>query len=94
MVRGLETILCGKNNLGMFILEKRKFNGQRITVFKYLKGYYVEGGNCLFVTSTHCSRVKQNGKFRLEVKEVRKSFLSCTKVEWVALGSKVSEEAR
>ncbi|KFO93509.1 hypothetical protein N320_07285, partial [Buceros rhinoceros silvestris] len=76
MIRGMEQ-LCYKNSLrelGLFSLEKRRLQGDLITVFQYLKGAYKKDGESLF-SKACCDRTSGNGfklkeaRFRLKIRD-------------------------
>lgn len=87
MIRGLEH-LSHKDRmreLGLFSLEKRRFQGHLIANFQYLKGAYGKDGEGLFIRE--CSdRMRCNsfnlkkGRFRLDKEEI----LSCEGGETLA----------
>lgn len=47
MIRGLEYMIDGKKlkELGLFRLQKKSLKGDLITLFKYLKGNFIEDGS-------------------------------------------------
>jgi len=80
MIRGLEHLCCEDRlrELGLFSLEKRRFWGDLIAAFQYLKAAYKKDGHRLF--SRICSnRIRGNsfklkeGRFRLAM---RKKFFA------------------
>jgi len=79
MIQGLEPLCCedGLGELGLFSLQKRKLQGELITVFQYLKGAYRKDGENLF-SRTCCYRTRSNGfklrEGRLRL-NLRKKFL-------------------
>ena len=62
MIRGLENKPCGERvkDLDKFSLEKRRLRGDRIALFKYLKGSHTEEGQELFSIIPEC-RTRNNG---------------------------------
>ena len=73
MIRGLEHLSCEDRlrELELFRLEKRRFRGDLIAAFQYLKGVYKKDGDRLFRRSCrHRTRGNgfnlKEGKFRLD----------------------------
>jgi len=62
MIKGLENLPHEERlkELGLFLLEKRWFRVDLITVFQYLKGSYREDGGSLF-TRNHMEKTRGNG---------------------------------
>ncbi|GAB0203846.1 hypothetical protein GRJ2_002850200 [Grus japonensis] len=62
MIKGLGSLPYEKRlrELGLFSLEKRRFRGDLITMFQYLKGGYKEDGDSLF-TRSHMEKIRGNG---------------------------------
>ena len=88
MIRGLETNPSEKRlkELGMFSLEKTRLRGERISLFKYLKGVFdtpTEEQQDLFLVIPEC-RTHNNG---LKLQEARfqlnimKNFLTIRAVQ-------------
>ena len=94
MIRGPETKPYGERlkELGMFSLEKRRWRGGMIALFKYLNSCQSEEGRDLFLIMTEC-RTRNNGlklqeaRFRLDI---RKNFLTVIAVrQWNQLPREV-----
>lgn len=66
MIRALEYLSCEKRltEVGSFILESRRFQGEFAVAFQYRKGAYKEDGMGLF-TKAFTDRTKGNG-FKLK----------------------------
>ena len=62
MIRGLEHLSCEERwrELGLFSLKKRRFWGDLIVAFQYLKGAYKQEGEWLF-TRVGSDRARGNG---------------------------------
>jgi len=69
MIRGLEHLSCEERlrELGLFSLEKRRFWGDLITAFQYLKEAYKGSGEGL-LTRGNGFKLKA-GRFRLDIRE-------------------------
>jgi len=80
MIRGVEHLSYEKRlrELGLFILEKRRLQGDLLSAFQYLKGAYKKAGNKLFSRAC-CNRTRgsgfklNRGRFRLNI---RKKFFA------------------
>ena len=67
MITGLELLLYEErlSKLGLFSLGKRRLRGNLINVYKYLKGYAIDGARLFLVVC--CVRTRSSGlkhKFR------------------------------
>ena len=74
--------------MALFILEKRKLQGDLLTAFQYLKGAYRKDGDNLF-SKACCDRTfkLREGKFRLDI---RKKFFTMRMVKhWNGLSREV-----
>ena len=71
MIIGLEHLLYrdGLMGLGLFILEKRKLQGNHILVFHYLKGAYRKAAEEHFIRA--CSNRMRGNGFKLEESRFR-----------------------
>ncbi|KFP44161.1 hypothetical protein N324_03341, partial [Chlamydotis macqueenii] len=85
MIKGLEHLSYEDRlrELGLFSLEKRRFRGDLIAAFQYLKGAYKKDGEKLFSRAC-CNRKRGSGfkperhRFRLDI---RKKFFTLKVVE-------------
>ncbi|KAK4824972.1 hypothetical protein QYF61_022498 [Mycteria americana] len=87
MIRGLEQLSCDKRlrELGLFSLEKKRFQGDLIAAFQYMKGAYKKNRERLF-TKACSDRTRDNGfklkegRFKLDL---RKKFFTVSMVrQW------------
>ncbi|KFV89111.1 hypothetical protein N327_11643, partial [Fulmarus glacialis] len=78
MIRGMEHLSYEERELGLFSPEKRRFQGDLIAAFQYLKGAYKKDGSKLFSRAC-CDRTRgsgfklKEGRFRLDI---RKKFFT------------------
>lgn len=80
MIQGLEHLSYEDRlrELGLFILEERRLQGDLIVAFQYLKGAYKKDGDNLF-SKACCDRTRSNAfklkecRFRLDI---RKQFFT------------------
>jgi len=94
MIRWMERLSYEERlrELGLFSLEKRKFRGDLIAVFQYLKRAYKKDGDRLF-SKVCCSRTRGNdfrvkdGRFRLDIR--KKSFTRRVVKHWNTLPREV-----
>ena len=93
MIRGLETKPYGERlkELGMFSLEKRRWRGDMIALFKYLK-CHTEEGQDLFSILPEC-RTRNKGLKLQEARlwlDIKKNFLTVRAVrQWNQLPREV-----
>uniref|UniRef100_A0A674KBD5 Reverse transcriptase domain-containing protein n=1 Tax=Terrapene triunguis TaxID=2587831 RepID=A0A674KBD5_9SAUR len=76
MIRGMENLSYEKRlkELGLFSLTKRRLRGDRIALFKYIRGINTKEGEELFQLSTNVDTRTNGyklamGKFRLEIRQ-------------------------
>ncbi|KAK4824190.1 hypothetical protein QYF61_012006 [Mycteria americana] len=94
MIRGLEHLSCEERlgELGLFILEKRRLQGDDIVAFQYLKGAHKKDGDRLFRRDC-CDRTRGNGfklkegRFRLDMR--KKFFMMSVVKPWHRLPREV-----
>ncbi|KAK4807059.1 LOW QUALITY PROTEIN: hypothetical protein QYF61_018400 [Mycteria americana] len=69
MIRGMEYLSSEERlrELGLFILEKRRLQGELITAFQYIKGAYKKDGD-LGLTRGNGFKLKE-GRFSLDIRE-------------------------
>uniref|UniRef100_A0A803T8E9 Reverse transcriptase domain-containing protein n=1 Tax=Anolis carolinensis TaxID=28377 RepID=A0A803T8E9_ANOCA len=92
MIKGLENKPYGE--LGMFSLQKRRLRGDRIAMYKYVRGSHREEGTSLFSAALQ-TRMRNNG-FKLQERRfhlnIRKNFLTVRAVQqWNSLPQSVVE---
>ena len=71
MIRGLEQLSCEERlrELGLFSLEKRRFWGNPVLAFQYLKGPYKKAGKGLFMRA--CSGRTRGNVFKMKEGRIR-----------------------
>jgi len=97
-IKGLEHLSYEERlrELGLFSLEKRRFQGDLIAAFQYLKGAYRKDGENLF-SRAYCNRTRsksnsfklREGRFRLDIR--KKYFMMWVVKHWNELPGEVVE---